>query len=132
MFKQEPLSKEQIEIYEKLKDIAVPVIEPTSNLAASPRRMAQIYDHTNLGVPLNHKPDSNANQSLSPGSRDSSPRPIVNGILVGVSNIKDPVGFDKKVKTKLDLMLDPQNVQILTVEKSKQLYQALKKQQDKE
>ena len=52
-------------------------------------------------------------------------------LKVGVSNIKDQDGFDKKIKRKLDEMMDPQNIQIFSVEKSKELYQAVKKQQDK-
>ena len=63
----------------------------------------------------------------SRASAGSSPSPDINDITVGVSNIKDVEGFKKKVKNKLDEMIDPQNIQIFNVEKSKELYTAVKK-----
>ena len=69
----------------------------------------------------------------SQGSQDSSPRPTFeNDLKTGVSNIKDQNGFELKVKNRLDEMMDPQNIQIFNVKRSKELYQVVKKQQDKE
>ena len=112
--------------------MSVPIIEPQSNLAASPRRLAQVLDKTELLQQMGHQKKESSTLK-SRGSQDSSPRPTFeNDLKTGVSNIKDQNGFELKVKNKLDEMMDPQNIQIFNVKRSKELYQVVKKQQDKE
>lgn len=45
-----------------------------------------------------------------------------------VSNIKDSEGFKNSLILKLDQMVDPDSCQLLSVSKSKKLYQAITKQ----
>ena len=60
-------------------------------------------------------------------SQVSSQSPDLTDIRVGVSNIKDMEGFEKRRQEKLDNIFEPQNVQIFDVEKSRYLYEKVTK-----
>ena len=52
-------------------------------------------------------------------------------LRVGVSNVPDQAGFDTKIQNKIDDMIDPNHIQMFSLEKSKYLYQIVQKEKEK-